>query len=67
MFLVVVYGFFLSINMASTTPTTMITTIMAMIAGTKYTSAADVGVAVGAAVAAGAELTVKADSADDDP
>ena len=40
---------------------------MAAIAGTKYVSAMDSGVGVGAAVAAGSELTVKPDSEYDGP
>jgi hypothetical protein len=55
-----VYGRFLSINKASTARPTMITTNRPAIAGTKYMSATDVGVAVGAAVAAGAASTTKA-------
>jgi hypothetical protein len=47
------YGFFLSINRASTIATMMITTIMPILIGTKYMSATDVGVAVGATVTAG--------------
>ena len=47
------YGRFLSINRASTIATTMIKTNRPAIAGTKYMLATDVGVAVGAAVAAG--------------
>ena len=50
------YGRFLSINKASTTATTMITTNKPAIAGTKYMLATDVGVAVGAAVAPGAAV-----------
>ena len=47
------YGRFLSAKTASTAKPTIIMTIMAMTAGTKYKVATDVGVAVGAAVAAG--------------
>lgn len=46
-------------------PTMMMTTIMAAMAGTKYMSATDVGVAVGAVVAEGCCITVKDVSADD--
>jgi hypothetical protein len=42
------YGRFLSINKASTTKPMIIATIMPAIAGTKYMSATDVGVGVGA-------------------
>ena len=54
------YGRFLSINKANTMPITMIRTNRPAIAGTKYKSATDVGVAVGAAVAEGADSTVMA-------
>ena len=60
-----VYGRFLSINKASTAPTTMIATNRPAIAGTKYMSATDVGVGVGAVVAAGAGSTAKLVSEDD--
>jgi hypothetical protein len=46
------YGRFLSDKIASKAKPMIITTIMAMTAGTKYRLATDVGVAVGAAVAA---------------
>ena len=52
------YGRFLSINKASTIATTMIRTNSPAIAGTKYMSATDVGVGVGAAVAAGGKTKV---------
>jgi hypothetical protein len=45
------YGFFLSINKASATPTMMIATIIPTIEGTKYWSATD-----GAAVGVGASV-----------
>ena len=51
------YGFFLSINSASTIATTMIRTNSPAIAGTKYMLATDVGVAVGAGVAGAAGST----------
>ena len=47
------YGRFLSDKIASKAKPMIITTIMAMTAGTKYRLATDVGVAVGAAVVAG--------------
>ena len=58
------YGFFLSINRANTISPTMIRTNSAAIAGTKYMSATDVGVAVGAAVTV-REVTVKCVWADE--
>jgi hypothetical protein len=47
------HGFFLSINRTNTIATTMIRTNRAANAGTKYVSATDAGIGVGAAVAAG--------------
>jgi hypothetical protein len=47
------YGRFLSAKTASIAKPTIIMTIMAMTAGTKYMLATDVGVAVGAAVVDG--------------
>ena len=47
----------------SNAPTTMIATIMPMIAGTKYASDIGVGLAVGAGVAGGASMTPKVVSA----
>ena len=58
-----VYGFFLSINSASTIATMMMRTNRPAIAGTKYMSATDVGVDVGAVVAVGADPTAVAVSA----
>jgi hypothetical protein len=54
------YGRFLSISLSisiTTAPTTMIATNRPAIAGTKYMSATDCGVGVGAVVAAGAFIT----------
>ncbi len=61
------YGRFLSTNKARTIKPTMIKMNRPAIAGTKYKSATDVGVAVGAAVAAGAACTSIAVSADELP
>ena len=59
----VTYGFFLSINRAKTIATTMIKTNRPAIAGTKYMSATDVGVAVGVGVTVvDGALTTKLDS-----
>jgi hypothetical protein len=52
------YGRFLSINSASTIATTMIRTNSPAIAGTKYMSATDVGVAVGTGEAAAGDPIV---------
>jgi hypothetical protein len=58
--LVLVYGRFLSINIASTIATIMISTNKPAIAGTKYRSAADgAGVALAGAVVACASATAK--------
>jgi hypothetical protein len=51
------YGRFLSINRASTTKPMIIATIMPAIAGAKYMSATDVGVAVGVTVVAAGTTT----------
>ena len=59
------YGRFLSINRASTIKPTMIRTNRPAIAGTKYMSATDVGVAVGDAEGAAGDTTVAAHSADE--
>ena len=59
------YARFLSINRASTIDTTMMRMNRPAIAGTKYMSATDVGVAVGAGVAAAAGSIVKVVSAYD--
>ena len=50
------YGRFLSNKIASKAPTMAIAMIMPATDGTKYVSAIDAGVGVGAAVAAGAAL-----------
>jgi hypothetical protein len=57
-FFAYIYGRFLSINRASTIATTMMRTNRPAIAGTKYMSATDVGVVVGAGVAPGADTTI---------
>ena len=57
-----VYGFFLSINSASTIATMMMRMNKPAIAGTKYMSATDVGVVVGAGVAAAPGSTYVATS-----
>jgi hypothetical protein len=51
------YGRFLSINRANTTKPMIIATITPAIAGTKYMSATDVGVGVGATAVAAADTT----------
>ena len=61
-FVWLIYGRFLSITTTSMTIIMTSRANMAAIAGTKYVSAIDSGVGVGAAVAAGSELTVKPDS-----
>jgi hypothetical protein len=58
------YGRFLSAKKSTAKPM-IITTIMAMTAGTKYVLTTDAGAGVGVAVAAGACITVKAFCADD--
>ena len=65
MFFALVYGRFLSNSTANKTRTMMINTNSPAIAGTKYMSATDVGVAVGAAVDAGELITTKLVSAYD--
>ena len=49
----------------SSSPTAMIATIMPAVAGTKYMSATDAGVGVGAGVASGASSTFTAVSANE--
>jgi len=56
------YARFLSINRASTIATMMMRTNRPAIAGTKYMSATDVGVAVGAGVGEAAGAITKLDS-----
>jgi hypothetical protein len=53
------YGRFLSINRASRTTTTITKANRPTVAGTKYMSATDAGVGVGAGVSAGAEATFR--------
>ena len=62
-FLTVAYSYFLLSISITTMPTTIIAMMMPMTAGTKYRSAADCGIGVGAAVGSGSGITVKADSA----
>jgi len=59
------YARFLSINRASTIATTMMRMNRPAIAGTKYMSATDVGVAVGADVAGAGDETTTAVSEDE--
>ena len=59
------YGRFLSINRANTMATMTIRTNRPAIAGTKYMSATDVGVAVGDAEGAADNVTTAAVSADE--
>ena len=54
------YGRFFMTSTDSTNPTTMIATIMAATAGTKYTSDSLSGAGVGAVVGSGAESTPNA-------
>jgi len=62
---VYVYGRFLSISRASTIATTMMRTNRPAIAGTKYMSATDVGVAVGAGVPVAGDAMTAAHSPND--